>query len=119
MALSAKELAAELLSFDDLKAPTRVHVTAWKRDVFLLDPTADVRDEWEMFCHSNQGKKASWRAKLAQLLLCDENGVRLFTEDQDVGRLGKKKASALNEIWLAGQKLLTVTDAEIEELEKN
>lgn len=119
MALSAKELAAELLNFNDLKAPTQLFVKAWKRHVFLLDPTADTRDEWEMFCHSNQGKKASWRAKLAQLLLCDPTGVRLFPDDSDVAKLGKKKAQAMNEIWLAGQKLLTVTDAEIEELEKN
>jgi hypothetical protein len=110
--------ADELLELDDLRPPTVLHVKAWGRDVYLLDPTADVRDEWEIFCTANQGKKASWRAKLASLLLCDESGKRLFPHDADVAKLGKKGARALHEIWMAGQKLLMITDEEIEELEK-
>jgi hypothetical protein len=114
MAISGEEL----LDIQDLKAPTKLHVKAWGRDVFLLDPTADVRDDWEIFCSANANKKASWRAKLASLLLCDEAGVRLFT-DADVPRLGKKSAAALHEIWKAGTKLLSITDEEVEELAKN
>lgn len=111
--------AADILAIDDIKPPQQLHVKAWGRDVYLLDPTADVRDEWEIFCAANQGKRASWRAKLASLLLCDESGTRLFTTDADVAKLGKKNARALHEIWQAGQKLLMVSDEEIEELEKN
>jgi hypothetical protein len=110
--------ADELLALDDLKPPMLLHVKAWDKDVYLLDPTADIRDDWEIYCAANQGKRASWRAKLASLLLCDADGKRLFT-DADVARLGKKNAKALHEIWLAGQKLLMITDEEIEELEKN
>jgi hypothetical protein len=110
--------AADLLELDDLRKPTTLHVKAWKRDVYLLDPTADIRDEWEIFCTANANKRASWRAKLASLLLCDENGQRLFT-DADVPKLGRKSAAALHEIWTAGVKLLSITDEEIEELEKN
>ena len=109
----------ELLALTDLRPPTKLHVKAWKADVHLCDPTADLRDEWEVFCSANQGKRASWRAKLASLLLCDAEGKRLFTSDADVAKLGKKSAAALNEIWAAGIKLLLVTDDEIEELEKN
>jgi hypothetical protein len=36
-----------------------------------------------------------------------------------VAKLGKKNARAMHEIWQAGQKLLSVTDQEIEDLEKN
>jgi len=111
--------ADELLALDDLKPPMLLHVKAWGKDVYLLDPTADIRDDWEIYCAANQGKRASWRAKLASLLLCDADGKRLFTSDADVVRLGKKNAKALHEIWLAGQKLLMITDEEIEELEKN
>ena len=112
-------LADDILAIDDIRPPQKLTVKAWGRDVFLLDPTADIRDEWEIYCAANQGKKASWRAKLASLLLCDEQGNRLFTSDADVAKLGKKNARALHEIWQAGQKLLSITDAEIEELEKN
>jgi len=110
--------ADELLDLADLRAPAKLYVKAWKRDVWLLDPTADVRDDWEIFCSANANKKASWRAKLASLLVCDEDGKRLFT-DADISRLGKKSAAALHEIWQAGTKLLSITDSEVEELEKN
>jgi hypothetical protein len=110
--------ADELLDLADLRAPTKLYVKAWKRDVWLLDPTADVRDDWEIFCSANANKKASWRAKLASLLVCDEDGKRLFT-DADISRLGKKSAAALHEIWQAGTRLLSITDSEVEELEKN
>lgn len=109
--------AEEILALDDIRAPQLLHVKAWGKDVYLLDPTADIRDEWEIFCAANQGKRASWRAKLASLLLCDADGKRLFTSDGDVAKLGKKNAKALHEIWEAGQKLLLITDKEIDELE--
>lgn len=112
-------LADDILALDDIRPPQLFHVKAWARDVYLLDPTADIRDEWEVFCAANQGKRASWRAKLASLLLCDAEGRRLFTSDSDVAKLGKKSAKALHEIWLAGQKLLVISDEEVEELEKN
>ena len=115
MSLSAEDI----LALDDLRPPQKLHVKAWGKDVYLLDPTADMRDEWEIYCAANQGKRASWRAKLASLLLCDADGKRLFTSDADLAKLGKKSAKALHEIWEAGQKLLTITDREIEELEKN
>lgn len=111
--------ADDILAIDDVRPPTKLFVKAWDRDVYLLDPTADIRDEWEIFCANNVGKKASWRAKLAALLLCDADGKRLFVTDADVAKLGRKGARALHEIWQAGQKLLTITDQEIEELEKN
>lgn len=108
-----------ILAIADLKQPTRLMVKAWKQEVFLLDPTADIRDEWEIYCASNSGKPASWRAKLASLLLCNEQGDRLCKTEADVKALGKKSAAALAEIWDAGLKLLTVTDKEVEELAKN
>ena len=111
--------ADDILDLDDCRPPQLLHVKAWGKDVYLLDPTADIRDEWEIFCAANQGKRASWRAKMASLLLCDAEGRRLFTTDADVAKLGKKSAKALHEIWEAGQQLLSITDAEVEELEKN
>jgi hypothetical protein len=111
--------ADELLALSDLRPPTKLFVRAWKQEVYLLDPTADIRDEWEVFCSANQGKRASWRAKMASLLLCDADGKRLFPAESDVAKLGRKSAAALHEIWLAGMKLLSITDDEIDELEKN
>jgi len=111
-------LAADLLAIDDIRKPLRLTVRAWKRDVWLADPTAAMRDEWEIFCQANALKPAQWRAKLASLILCDEEGNRLFNE-KDIVALSKKSASALQEIWLAGVKRMSVSDSEVEELEKN
>lgn len=111
-------LAQDLLAIEDIRKPKKLFVKAWNRDVWLLDPTASQRDEWEIFCQQNERKPAQWRAKLASLVLCDEDGNRLFG-DKDIPLLAKKSAAALHEIWLAGTKRMSATDAEIEEIEKN
>lgn len=98
----------------DVGAPLRLHVKAWGKDVFLLDPTADVRDEWEKFTTDSRAKEGSapWRAKVAQLLLCDESGKRLFSED-DLEFLGARNPAAMTEVFTAGMKRLAITDEEI------
>lgn len=93
--------------------PTRLHVVAWGRDVWLLDPTAQTYDDWSIFCEENAGKPAPWRAKLASLLLCDEAGGRLFSA-ADVPTLAAWKPDGLVEVWKAGLALLRVDDKEIE-----
>lgn len=98
--------------------PTKLHVKAWGRDVWLVDPTAAIYDDWSIFCEANQGRSAPWRAKLASLLLCDEDGRRLFTE-ADVPALAAWKPDGLVEIWTAGLKLLRVDDQEVQELAGN
>lgn len=116
--MTAKELAAELLKCDPPGPPTKLFVKAWKRDVWLADPTADMRDEWDIFRQENRNRPASWRAKLASILLCDEQGQRLYTA-ADVPALGKLRHAGLHEIFEAGAKLLDTTDAEVEEAAKN
>ena len=116
--MTAKELAAELLKVDPQGPPTKLHVRAWKRDVWLLDPTADIRDEWDIFRQEHRNRPASWRAKLASLLLCDENGARLYTA-ADVPALGKLRHKGLDEIFQFGAKLLDTTDEQVEEEAKN
>jgi hypothetical protein len=99
--------------------PTRLSVAAWGLDVWLVDPTAQIYDEWSLFVEENKGKAVPWRAKLASLLLCDESGKRLFTAD-DVPTLAEWKPDGLVEVWLVGVGLLKVDDQEIEaEAEKS
>jgi len=111
-----------MLTRDDLLAleanktapPKRLHVAAWGGDVFLLDPTAQTYDEWSIFCEENKGRPAPWRAKVASLLLCDEAGQRLFSDD-DLPTLAAWKPDGLLEVWKVGIELLRVDDQEIED----
>lgn len=112
------EDAKDILALDDRKAPTPFYVHAWDRSVLLRDPMASDRDEWDIYCTKNQGKRVAWRAKAAQILIVNSRDERIFTEDQ-IGELSKKSARALHEIWNECTKRLAVTDGEIKELEKN
>ena len=52
------------------------------------------------------------------MLLCDQDGKLLFTTE-DAQKLGEKNAAAMHRIWTKGLELLSVTDKEVKELEKN
>jgi hypothetical protein len=112
----ALDCAKSILDLEDRKKAVPFHVKAWGQDVYLRDPSAADRDEWEVYAHENRGKSVPWRAKLAQVLLCDENGERLFSS-ADVPKLAGKNAAALHEIWERGLELMTVTEEEVEAIE--
>ena len=116
MALSKLD---DILALADIRPPLQVYIRAWKDHVYLADPTSDMRDEWEIFVNQHKDKPAKWRAKLASLLLCDEQGNRIAATDDAIAKLGKKSAAAMVEIWEHGLKLFGVTDDEVEELAKN
>lgn len=108
----------ELLGLPDIGEPTPHFIKAWKRTVLVKNPAGADLDEWMTYSRNNQGLNVPWRAKLAQLMLCDAKGERLY-KDSDVAKLHKKSAAALEEISVIAMKKLAVTPEEIEELEKN
>jgi len=117
MALVSKEA---ILGADDKSPPVRFRVPEWGDEVLLRHPSANDRDEWELYCSENKGKRGTlWRAKLASLLLCDEDGRLLFKSPDDVQRLGEKSAAAVHRIWERGLQLMAVSEKEVDELEKN
>lgn len=116
MALASKDA---IFGINDTPPPIRFHVPEWGDEVLLRHPTANDRDEWELYCGENRGKSGTlWRAKLAAMLLCDEDGKPLFRSAEDVQRLGQKSAAAMHRIWERGLQLFAVTEKEIDELEK-
>lgn len=58
------------------------------------------------------------RAKLVAKCLCDEEGNRLFTE-QEIPALGEKSASVLDRLFTACMKLNRFTKDDVEELAGN
>ena len=99
-----------------------VQIPEWGEDatVYVKGMTGAERDKFESSLVVLRGKSqtlnmANIRAKLASLTICDENGKRLFGE-QDVQVLSQKSASALQRVFVLAQKLSRIGDEDIEEL---
>lgn len=81
------------------------------------------RDAWERSLVVGKGKRrdfdlANVRARLAVRCLCDEQGTRLFTDD-DATVLGEMRVDALNKIFEVAQRLSGVSDQDVDDLGKS
>lgn len=97
-----------------------VEVPEWDGTVIVRGLTGRERDEFEASMMERRGKQmvpnvANVRAKLVVKCVVDENGKRLFT-DQDANEMGEHSAAAVNRIYAAASKLSGLTDEDVEEL---
>ena len=112
----------EILQVQDL--PTeQVHVPEWGGDVLVRALTGAERDRFEQSIVEQRGKNTRMnlqniRAKLVALTVVDEQGNRIF-KDEDVKWLGNKSAAALDRIFEVAQRLSGLRDEDVEELAKN
>lgn len=106
--LEAKDLPEQVV-----KAPE------WGGDVTVKGMTGTQRDAFESSIITD-GKidMRNMRAKLVAASVIDDKGDLMFDED-DLIPLGRKSAAVLDRIYAVAQKLSGITDADIEELEKN
>jgi hypothetical protein len=108
MALDRKSI----LAADDVRKE-KIAVPEWKGDVFLRVLTGTDRDRFEE-SYADQKMKA-FRIRFLLLALCDEDGVRLFSDDEaDV--LGKKSSVVINRLFEAGWKLNAFTQEAVDAL---
>ncbi len=112
----------QILNSTDLK-PQEVTIPEWNGKVLVRGLTGAERDYFEQSVIEQKGKDAkvnlnNIRAKLVSLTVIDENGNRIFQEE-DVKKLGEKSASALNRIFEVAQKLSGLTPNEVERLADN
>jgi hypothetical protein len=107
-----------------LKAPDiqreRVYVPEWGGDVFVKGMTGAERDKFEGSILSLRGKSqqvnlVNLRAKLAALTICDEEGNRLFT-DEDIQALSQKSAAGLQRVFAVAQRLSGLGEDDVKEL---
>ena len=107
-----------ILSADDLKQET-IQVPEWKGEVIIRTMTGEERDAFdsEMIRDDKKSFK-NIRARFLSLIICDEQGNRLF-DDKEIAQLGKKSAAALDRLFSAGQKLNRLSNDDIEELAGN
>lgn len=112
----------DILLAKDIKTE-KVSVPEWGGDVLVRGLTGAERDEFEGSIVQIEGKKQTMdmgniRARLCAMSMVDEQGVRIFDEE-DVDELGKKSASALQRIFEVTQRLSGLTTEDVENLAKN
>lgn len=111
-----------ILQAQDL--PTeRVVVPEWNGEVLVRALTGAERDAFEQSIVEQRGKSTrmnlqNLRAKLVALTVVDEEGKRLFS-DEDAKLLGQKSAAALNRIFEVAQRLSGLRPEDVEELAGN
>lgn len=119
MALLSREaiLQAQDLPTEDVEVPE------WGGTVRVRGLTGAERDAFEQSIVEQRGKSTRMnlkniRAKLVALTVVDEQGNRVFT-DEDAELLGKKSASALDRIFAVAQRLSGLRPEDVEELAGN
>lgn len=110
----------EILAQDDLKTED-IQIPEWG-DAWVRVRTlnASERDHFEASTVQRKGKNVTTnleniRARLCLLCLVDENGNRLF-EEEDTFPLGGKSAAALDRIFTVAQRLNGLRDEDVDEL---
>jgi len=120
MALLSREqiLEAPDLPYEDVEVPE------WGGIVRVRGLTGAERDQFEAAILERQGngrfrvRMTNIRARLVALACVDEQGRRLFSE-QDVAALGQKSAVALQRVFEVAQRLSGLAPQDLEELAKN
>ena len=115
-----------ILNADDLKTET-VNCPEWGGSVIVRGLTAGERDKWEASLYSTEKRGGSFevvahkeniRAKFIAASVVDEKGKLLFSAG-DIEALSRKSAAPMDRLFAAAQRLSGMTDADVEELEKN
>jgi hypothetical protein len=110
---------AEILAQDDLKTED-VFVPEWDAWVKVRTLNASERDHYEASNVRQKGKSfvanmEHIRTRLCLLCIVDENGERLFAEE-DMFPLGGKSAAAIDRIFTVARRMNGLSDTDIEEM---
>lgn len=93
-----------------------VPVPEWGGIISIRMMSVQERDAHELEWLNNKEKGVdNFRAKFLARCLCDENGVRLFS-DADAAMLGLKGANVMNRLWAKAMAHNALTEADVQEL---
>ena len=101
-----------------------VEVPEWGGTVRVQGMSGEQRDAFEASIQKKTADGGSeidptdFRAKFAARVMVDENGARLFNNNE-VKQLSKKSAKALQRVFVAGQRLSGMSDDDVASLEGN
>ena len=90
---------------------------------YVRGMTGTERDQWEQWClfkrkNSKTETVENFRASLVVRTVCDEGGVRLFT-DTDLAAVGGMPGALLDKLYEIGARLSGVSNDDAEKLGKN
>lgn len=108
---------AAILAANDKKM-IDLEVPEWGGSVKIRVMTGTERDRFEGEFVGNNKSVDMVRAKLVAKCLCDDDGNRLFTE-QEVPQLGDRSAAVLDKLFAACMKLNRFTKDDVEEMAGN
>lgn len=109
----------EILSKTSLKKES-VTVDEWGGDVLVSEMSGSVRDAWEQSLRKKDenGSLVSPRAKLIACTVVDEDGNRVFSDD-DVEAIGKLSSLSLEKVCEVSMRLNGLADGDVEKAKKN
>ncbi len=115
---------AQILEADD-RPTEKVETPEWGEDTFVLvrSISASERDRFEQSMIEDRGKSTrtnldNIRARFAAMCVVDEEGARLFSDDE-AAVLGDKSAAVLDRIFGTAQRLNGMTSDDVDELAGN
>jgi len=108
---------AAILAAKDQKMVS-VDVPEWGGSVNIRVMTGTERDRFEGEFVGGNKSVDMVRAKLVAKCLCDDDGSRLFSE-QEIPSLGEKSAAVLDKLFTACMKLNRFTKEDVEDLAGN
>lgn len=111
------DLRDKILAFDD-RTHEVVNVPEWGVDVNVYTMTARDKTRIEKSFMADGGVADDVYAKIVQMCVCDDNGVRVFT-DKDVESLQDKSAPAISRIAKVAMRLSKLTESDEALAEKN
>ena len=109
----------EILSKTSLKTE-KVIIEEWDGEVLVSEMSGAMRDGWEQAIREkdSSGRLVSPRAKLIVFTVVDENGNRIFKDD-DIEAIGKLSSETLEKICAAAMRLNGLGADEISKAKKN
>jgi len=115
----------QILEADDIEteAVEMGEFTGWPGKVWIKGLEGTERDSYESSLRIFRGDEAipdlvNMRAKLVVRTLVEEDGTRVFTDEED-GIVGRKSAKALDKLFDVAARLSALSKADVEELAKN
>jgi len=111
----AKDLRSRILAANDIKVE-KIAIPEWGGDYYVKIISGTERDAFEEG-YAEQKMKA-FRVRFLVLALCDENGERIF-KDEDVVELGKKSSVVINRVFEEAWKVNAFTQEAVDALGKD